>query len=1082
MRDCDAYHKRGLDGRPGKRPDDVEIPIEECLFERYRSEPWWLGDYWQGTGPIIPLAEMPRAAPQLDPVWAAKAFDGFPDEEPLNKIVNGHDNGSLTPLCAVLQCPWKGCYRGDHAKVISDTFQKEVQKKWYLGPFKQPPVWPPRAEPGNCVEQAQGEPPDLEVRGIDSADFDRLLSQLKVEWKHRQTTDKGHGPLSVNEGIDLSAIPLSLCTNRDFARDAAILQQAEEGEPALPADGEDKERLASIADDLLLYLWKLDLTAAYRQLLVSVHTLWMCVKYWDGHFYLDLRCQFGDASMVEAFQGVTKAVIWFAERCIDGDVDKRKLLDLRAADWSAIDMAARSPSFALWQRDRVEAGLGPRQCRRHKCSGYIDDYLGAALGRRFAFGVSKVFRCTLRTLGFPLKDEKEYLPARRILALGGLTSLDPPDKGLSLSPARVLRYSAEARSLRACRSADFKEFESWTCRLISAALYDVRLKPWLAAHCTALKQARRRGSSRVFLGKGVAVELERAMVALRSPARLALFPVEFIPDSSSAGVLSYYFDASSEVGMGAVALMPCDAGGLIAYYFYSRWGSRETWHINVKESLAGFAALRAFHPIAQQRFSAASIRFVAGRGDNTTANANSRKNSASSIVTSEVLRAQGEFILQASTVVRISHVPSKENLSDPLSRECGDGVGLSEFKRWARELGVARFVQVAIPDDISALRVRMVALAEDEARAERAAPPLSRGPAQDWRSAVGVAATAVSWTSVNPFCGLDASIDACVPLGGSSAGGCDINPYVRRLWERRTRARCMGSFTHMLALARAGRLAEWMDLSRALLYVSGAPCIDFSDAGLQRGVDGCTGQLFLDDVELALLIGTVVIIKEIVPGILKPHLVQFLYAALRLLEQTGEYVAHFKLIRCRRMGDKYTTRERVFIVAIKIRRLRREVSRDDLFPDERPPCPGSLVDILQDVPRPEDSSDLDVSLVEWLPARPTDGEYDGLKLIGRYGGSSSIGMHVYDATGPANTQRTGGTGAGLGTGLYWDGRYLRRLSPQESLAVQSFPTSIYDLARALDIPDDEIFRMAGNSIPVLTLRTIVTHVLSLIRF
>ena len=80
MRDCDAYHKRGLDGRPGKRPDDVEIPIEECLFERYRSEPWWLGDYWQGTGPIIPLAEMPRAAPQLDPVWAAKAFAALDDD------------------------------------------------------------------------------------------------------------------------------------------------------------------------------------------------------------------------------------------------------------------------------------------------------------------------------------------------------------------------------------------------------------------------------------------------------------------------------------------------------------------------------------------------------------------------------------------------------------------------------------------------------------------------------------------------------------------------------------------------------------------------------------------------------------------------------------------------------------------------------------------------------------------------------------------------------------------------------------------------------------------------------------------
>jgi site-specific DNA-cytosine methylase len=207
-------------------------------------------------------------------------------------------------------------------------------------------------------------------------------------------------------------------------------------------------------------------------------------------------------------------------------------------------------------------------------------------------------------------------------------------------------------------------------------------------------------------------------------------------------------------------------------------------------------------------------------------------------------------------------------------------------------------------------------------------------------------------------------------------------------------------------------------------------------------------------------------------------------AALRALSLDGRYLAGFRLLCCRRHGDIYTTRERVFVVAVLRNRLRAGVSAQDFFPEERPFPRGRVVDILRHQPRASETAGLDVSRVEWLPARPTDDSYDGLRLVGRYDGCSEIGHHIYSTEGPAPTQRTGGTGPGLGTGLFWDdsSQKLFRLSPEQSLAVQSCDPLLYFKARALDISDEEIYSMAGNTIPVKTLRALVGHLLSLLRW
>ena len=93
-------------------------------------------------------------------------------------------------------------------------------------------------------------------------------------------------------------------------------------------------------------------------------------------------------------------------------------------------------------RDRTGAGLDVGELRLSYTDGDIDGYMGAAFGRRRAFEVAAIFRGILRRCGFPLKASKEYLPARRMTALGG--DLDLNCGTAQLCVERAQRYTAEA--------------------------------------------------------------------------------------------------------------------------------------------------------------------------------------------------------------------------------------------------------------------------------------------------------------------------------------------------------------------------------------------------------------------------------------------------------------------------------------------------------------------------------------------------------------------------------------------------------------------------------------------------------------
>ena len=107
--------------------------------------------------------------------------------------------------------------------------------------------------------------------------------------KVRRSTDKGHGPDSVNECIEL-VTKLKLCTNLQIGRAAAIISTADEGPRAQLNDNEDPDDPSTIANDYRTYLWKIDLTAAYRQTTIYILYLWMCHISWGAMFSSTAVC------------------------------------------------------------------------------------------------------------------------------------------------------------------------------------------------------------------------------------------------------------------------------------------------------------------------------------------------------------------------------------------------------------------------------------------------------------------------------------------------------------------------------------------------------------------------------------------------------------------------------------------------------------------------------------------------------------------------------------------------------------------------------------------------------------------------
>lgn len=218
-------------------------------------------------------------------------------------------------------------------------------------------------------------------------------------------------------------------------------------------------------------------------------------------------------------------------------------------------------------------------------------------------------------------------------------------------------------------------------------------------------------------------------------------------------------------------------------------------------------------------------------------------------------------------------------------------------------------------------------------------------------------------------------------------------------------------------------------------------------------------------------------VLEQVPGILDVENGRYLHEAIARLREAG-YAADYRIRQCNQWGDA-TSRTRIFVVAVQHCLLPEDFDVSDLF-GERPEGFGKPKMVIDVTDVDYDDSLVYDGPVNWLTRRPEDPGYDGPIKLGQVA-NGGIGHSVYSAEGPAVTQKTWGEGPGASTGLYkFPGGIIRRLSPFEAMRAHSFPQPLISTIQSMECSEEECYRLIGNSIPVLTLQSVISHVLSVV--
>ena len=265
-----------------------------------------------------------------------------------------------------------------------------------------------------------------------------------------------------------------------------------------------------------------------------------------------------------------------------------------------------------------------------------------------------------------------------------------------------------------------------------------------------------------------------------------------------------------------------------------------------------------------------------------------------------------------------------------------------------------------------------------------------------------------------------------------------------------------------------------------LVYISGSPCPDYSRAGLGHGVSGRSGSLWIDDCHLGIRLRPPVIIRETATGIFDTDGSVPFWAAVDLYRNAG-YTMGWSIRMARRHGGP-ASRRCVFLVAIRLECIVDGKDATDFFTVERTSCDDEVAAATCLDSEPGEGLQVPGEDVTWLNERDTT-SYDGPRLVGTIG-IGGMGSSVYDENGPAVAQKTWGQGPGGATALYRNSAWrVRRLSPWEVLRTHSFPAEVPEwLKHTSEIEDDDrdgtVYRLCGNSIPVLTLRDAIEHIVT----
>ena len=1070
-------------GKGLRRPPDLVLD-DQSVQPAARGRSWYLLDHIRSGGvlPILPIEESTVTPSVLEHDRIERLGTGYHDRSVIEQLVEGHRNLSECETVTVLSANHSGAMR--YHEKVGEQFDHDAHddRRWLMAvkPVEKPlmvtirgrlrecpvfvPTCPCRVEPVNGVPQG---PTKVRVT------TDKSWPKREVEVRD----------LSANAWMDLESLgKVKFPRTTQFAAAAAIIGCAE---PSADASPTARAAAAAAAPEDHCFMWKIDLFSAYRYWSNHRSELWMYGKQWAGESFLDTRSQFGDASMVAGFEKFTDFFIWLIRRLRDGDASLRaECRSFGEPLWDAIDARPTAESALRWLEDRGAGGLEGRDTVFSYEAGYIDDIFGVALGRRRASAMRDLAVGLAEYLGFAVAPKKIAGPLRTMTVLGAQVELD--HRLLSLDPEKAASYGLAATEAAQRKTMRASEFLSLTCKLVHAAQYRPAGRTYLTSMFTALRRASKTGASRVRIGYGAMRDLRWWVRALALPNDgVAAFPRCHFPPSGSSELLEFAYDASGNEGMGG-AMLRKDARGITTCFYFEHAWERNTrpkhLHINVKEGLAGFAALATFYPLAPWRCALA-------HGDNTTEQATSEANRARSVLQTVVLQHRAAFIADTGVVVRQRRVKSKDNvLADAVSR-----LASKDFKREARRLGATRFVRLglaasarALIDDVIVTLERLELDGENTSGTARSdAEVVSREKRYEEmqrrseRSPPEAPRRRRRWGFMTGFCGIDSMSCAAARSGGEPVAGFDINELVRKLWTERTGLTCWADFYNVLAAAKGGHL-DWL-APLVLMYISGSPCPDFSSAGHGHGTAGRTGGLWIGDCELGIRMRPPVIIREMVTGIFQVDDGSAFFEAVDAYESAG-YITAWSVRKGSRHGD-CTARLRVFLVAILPECLRENVGAEQFFSSERTAAAATVMvaNCLDRFPEPGLVYDR-LDHVQRAPERETVDGYDGPRLWGTIG-KGGMGWSIYDGRkGPGVTQKTWGQGPGGATALYWDGTSVRRLSPWESMRTHSFPPGLITwLQQRRDVTWEDAYRLCGNSIPVGMLTDVVSHIVSILK-
>jgi len=527
------------------------------------------------------------------------------DQELLQQLRYGFTNDSSSPRSTRIYPALKGAFT--FRDEVQESLDHDIAQGWISKPYPVPPFWPFIAPAKNGIQQYKG--------------HGKMSVRVTTDCSELQTPD------SVNAGIDLdSEPPHEMVRIHDFLTAIAIL--------------------LSTFDDV--YLWKLDLSKFYRRVPKSHKEKYQQGILWNGKFYGDQRCVFGDASMVHKATRLAN----FITACL------KKLRNRRHQEQFSNQPLAIPREVLIFARDRLRR-LGSQHEGVTFFLEYIDDLLGCAPTRQLALDDMNAAVEFITNCGLTIQQTKVVGPVQNMEALGVLISI--PDRTARISDTFVDKLQYKSQHILHNKTVPAKLIESLAYSYQHLANFNPDAKPLATQSLDYWFATRHR--SRITISKKFEA-LIRTMndYALSKPA-VPLVPSLAFPARGHYFRIDIEMDASGDYGWGFIALPSLCHDERSVYYAHGTWNAQEIqWAINEKELLvSAYAAilLTSFFP----------QYFVVEAIDNTVAERVAILNKSSGILLRELLQLRNEYHRNAGWTVHEQRIATKDNtLADALSR------------------------------------------------------------------------------------------------------------------------------------------------------------------------------------------------------------------------------------------------------------------------------------------------------------------------------------------------------------------------------------------------------------------------------